>query len=233
MKYEKGTFTVIPNKEYLKGKPSELQSIYFWLCDHADENGVCYPTRRTLAREAGCGIRTLDKYINELESMGLIEKTMRQKPKSNENSSNLYQLMVVSKKTPPSAKKNTTPSVKKNTETIPSINSTHLTQIVASDQSEVLDTKQPFSYEDKLNWLSNSYRKDFKIIALYWSIKSFRFDNEAQFQTALKRELRPASQLKGYDGKELREVMEYCDKNFELWSLETVVKRVSDIINRN
>lgn len=144
MKYKKGTFVVVPNKEYLSGKPSELQTIFFWLCDHADEEGVCFPSRRTLARESGCGLKTVDKYLTQLEQGGFIEKTYRFKPGSAENDSNLYQIMVVeamdncfdvAQETLHPSIQNATPGgVEKGAVTIPSINSNQGT-IVPDDES--------------------------------------------------------------------------------------------------
>lgn len=128
MKYQKGTFVVVPNKEYLRGKPSELQTIFFWLCEHSDLDGICYPSRVTLAEEAGCGIKSVDKYLKELVSIGLIEKTVRQKPNSNENTSNLYQV-VVAEMPPPSTIFATTPSSKKDPVTISNTNQPILTII--------------------------------------------------------------------------------------------------------
>ena len=136
MKYQKGTFVVVPNKEHLRGRPSELQTIFMWLCVHADEDGICYPSRKTIAEEAGCGIRSVDKYILQLEQMGVIEKTFRQKPNSKEKSSNLYQINIVDEcnsapgsapVAPPSVEKSTTPSVKKDTVTVSNTNSNQLT----------------------------------------------------------------------------------------------------------
>jgi hypothetical protein len=132
MKYQKGTFVVVPNKEHLKGKPSELQTLFFWLCEHADLEGICYPSRVTLAEEAGCGLKSVDKYLKQLVKMGLIEKTTRQKPNSNENTSNLYQV-VVAEMLPPSSKKATTPSSKKDPVTIPNTNEPLLTVIAAQE----------------------------------------------------------------------------------------------------
>lgn len=54
MKYKKGTFTIIPNKETLKGKSPLTLSVYFWICSFADDNGICYPSITTISEYAGC-----------------------------------------------------------------------------------------------------------------------------------------------------------------------------------
>jgi len=116
---------VVPNKNHLRGKPSEMQSIYFWLCDHINDDGNCFPSRTKIAKEAGCGIRTVDKYLKQLVDEGFVEITLRKKSGTQENMSSLYQVMLLNAL--PSVKKNTTPSVKKDIVTVPIINSTHLT----------------------------------------------------------------------------------------------------------
>lgn len=100
MKYIKNTFVVIPNKEFLRGKPSQLQAVYFWLCDHADENGICYPGRTLLAQESGTDIKSVDKYIKELVSSGILLKTSRKKDGTKQNLSNLYQIMILDEVAP-------------------------------------------------------------------------------------------------------------------------------------
>lgn len=104
MKYAKGTFTVVPNRELLRGLPPTTQALYVWLCSYADENGECYPSRSKLAKDIGGGVRTVDTHLKKLEELGLIEKENR--VKNNEKQSNLYQLLIVessAKIAPPSA----------------------------------------------------------------------------------------------------------------------------------
>ena len=92
MKYEKGTFTIIPNKEVLRGKTPVLQTLFTWLCSYADEKGQCFPSRSTLASDIGVDIRTVDKYIEELISLGLIFKEKRKNRLK--NLTNVYQIMI-------------------------------------------------------------------------------------------------------------------------------------------
>ncbi len=93
MKYAKGTFTVVPNRQLLRGLPAATQTLYVWLCSYADENGECYPSRAKLAEDIGGSVRTVDTHLKKLEELGLIEKQNR--VKNNEKQSNLYQLLIV------------------------------------------------------------------------------------------------------------------------------------------
>lgn len=123
MRYKKDSFTITPNKHYLKGKDGKFQSIYFWICEHADEDGVCYPGRKLLAEEAGTTVKTVDLAIKMFVDDGVLVKTSRKKPGTKQNLSNLYQIMiiegVVAKKTPPSSDFDPTPSSENDTVTIP------------------------------------------------------------------------------------------------------------------
>lgn len=100
-RYKKGTFLHTPNKELLRGKPSGLQSTYHWICDHADENGYCYPSAQKIADDAGVSRRKVFDYLKELETMGVLEREKR--TKGNEQLSNAYYVMDLSQNTTPSA----------------------------------------------------------------------------------------------------------------------------------
>lgn len=132
MRYEKGSFVVIPNKQHLKGRQAGLQSIYFWLCEHANDDGISFPSRKTLANESGVSLRVIDKYLMILEEEKFLKKIVRKNGK--ENLTNLYQILiknsnkVVAESDPPSSKSATTPSSKSATVTISNSNSNYLTE---------------------------------------------------------------------------------------------------------
>lgn len=91
---------------------------------------------------------------------------------------------------------------------------------------------EPFNFEEELIKLKESNRKDHKIIALYWKKKKWVFENREQFNSALTRELRAAKSLKGYRGEEIAVSMNYCIREYpDIWTLETVFKRIQDLIN--
>lgn len=140
MKYEKGTFSITPNKEVMRGKPPELQTIHFWLCERADENGICYPSRPKIAEDTGIkSLRTVDKYIQMLIDMEILVKTKRRKVGDVTNKSNLYQITVQS--VPDQGANNDTyQRAPDDTITIPTINNTHLTLLsdVPSEQRDLI-----------------------------------------------------------------------------------------------
>lgn len=76
MKYEKGTFITVPRASII-GIGVGPQSLYMWLCSYANNSDDCFPSRATLAEMMGCTERTVDGYLEELISLGLVEKESR------------------------------------------------------------------------------------------------------------------------------------------------------------
>lgn len=97
---------------------------------------------------------------------------------------------------------------------------------------KVGDENVTFSFEKELEKMRQSIRKDYKTIALYWKKKDWHFENKEQFNAALIRELKPAKTLKGYTGDQISKVMDYCNENYPVWTLETVHTRITDLVNK-
>jgi len=93
MKYQKGSFITIPNIEKLKEIDSYCQALFMWMCYHANQDGVCFPSRQRLAEEAGMSIASVKRAIKKLVDIGIIKKTERKKGK--ENMTNLYEIIIV------------------------------------------------------------------------------------------------------------------------------------------
>lgn len=234
MKYKKGTFTTIPNIQYLLGKPSEMQALYLWLCVHADEKGGCYPAKNTLGDEAGCSHNTTDKYIKQLADEGFIQITNRKKKGTNEFMSNHYQILLLThppKATKPTTIDGTTSTPINGAITKSNINYIHLTNAEVGKTDKVSSV---FSFKEELEKLGESKWVVHKIIHNYWKMKGFTFENKKQFDSAVSRSLRPAKLLEGYTASQINKTMEYCETNYKDigWTLETVVKRIADTINK-
>ncbi|HEY9703852.1 MAG TPA: helix-turn-helix domain-containing protein [Allocoleopsis sp.] len=95
MKYKKGTFTIVPLLDKLQGLPPEAQTIFMRICQYADDNGQCYPSRSRLAKQSGIRtLKTIDKYIDMLCDVGILQKTTRKKEGTKQNETNLYQIVL-------------------------------------------------------------------------------------------------------------------------------------------
>ncbi len=76
---------------------------------------------------------------------------------------------------------------------------------------------------------SDQGRKDIKIIYLYAYKKEITEFTKETEQSFIKRNIRPAQLIKGYDFKRITEVMDWLVKNADFkWTLETVSKYIDD-----
>ncbi len=91
-------------------------------------------------------------------------------------------------------------------------------------------TEEIFDFQEKLNLMRNANDKRMKIIALYWSYKGWKFQNKLQYEKALRRELKASKDLLGYDSKQITETMDFCDKEFEIWTIETISKQIEGVV---
>lgn len=134
MKYEKGTFVIVPNIQHLKKFAPEAVSLFIYLCSYSDDSGICFPSRTRLSRDMNVTVKTVDKYLSILIENGLITKTIRKDSGTGGNKSNLYQVEVLdslpsgTKQPYPSEFKDPTPSVPNDILTISNINYTQLTK---------------------------------------------------------------------------------------------------------
>ncbi|KKR09566.1 MAG: hypothetical protein UT43_C0017G0017 [Parcubacteria group bacterium GW2011_GWC1_39_29] len=104
-------------------------------------------------------------------------------------------------------------------------------RVEESRVEQIAETAE-WDFLKELEKLKNDKRKDLRLIAFYWKTKDWKFENKKQFNSALKRELRPAKDLVGYTGQQVAKAMKHCEQNYKEWSLETVHKRINDIIKK-
>ncbi len=118
-----------------------MQVLYFWICEHIDENGYCFPSRKTLAIEAGINIKSVDKYLPVLEAVGLITKITRKN--ETEYLSNAYQvnILLAPNSGLPSPSQGATPSPQSGALTDPILN---------RPISSVLKETENFSFEEEM-----------------------------------------------------------------------------------
>lgn len=109
---------------------------------------------------------------------------------------------------------------------------------VATAKVEVKKTKKqireesPFIFKEELESLWNSGWKPKKIIYNYFVRKNIVHENVKQFDSAVARYLRPAQALEGYSSKQIESVMDYLDSKKLSWTLETIAKNISEVVNR-
>ena len=90
MKYQKGSFITVPNSA---GLHATAQCLFMWLCQHANQDGTCYPSRQRLAALCNVSVDMVDKMMKLLVSNGLVAKTVRKEP-NKDNKTNIYEVLV-------------------------------------------------------------------------------------------------------------------------------------------
>ena len=77
-------FTQVPNPILRDRRLSDNEvRIYALLLSHAWQSKRCFPGRETLAKEAGCSVKTVSKTLAELQSLKLIRIERRGQGKVN------------------------------------------------------------------------------------------------------------------------------------------------------
>lgn len=240
MRYNKGDFVVVPNKHKLEELSGVELGLYIWLCSFANNEGECFPARKTLAKKLGISLSTLIRATKTLSSLGLITKTQRKE--GNEIKSNLYHINILNdEKTSPGVVGDTTPGVTTGTLTISNINYIDTGKpdsLISSNgkvETQESGESKEFNLDEKLEGLRLSKHIHDKLIGLYFRMKKFNFENNKQYQAEYKRNIRIARALadSGYSPEQFKKTMRYCEDKFKDfgWKLETVSKQIANVVN--
>lgn len=96
MKYNKGTFITMPNKHILSWQKPIVQCVYMWLCDF-EKDGLCFPSVKTIAKNAWCSDRAVRGAIQHLIKLGILGKAHN--IKNNAYTSNTYHILLKEEET--------------------------------------------------------------------------------------------------------------------------------------
>jgi hypothetical protein len=119
-KYEKGTFSIVPNMTAIRYMSAGTVAVYVTLCKFADDRGKCFPGANTITEWSGVGRRQVFNALNALEELGVITRLSGSEGKSNQYQIELVdEIALVQKRTLGSAKTDTGSSAKTDTLTIP------------------------------------------------------------------------------------------------------------------
>lgn len=72
--------------------PHRAKTVYVYLRDRSNKEGVCWPGVKTIARELKLSPRTVQRAIRDLEKAGLVARQYRYR-ENGSHSSNLYRLV--------------------------------------------------------------------------------------------------------------------------------------------
>jgi len=83
------------------------------------------------------------------------------------------------------------------------------------------------------NRLNTTFKKDIKVIILYAINKELTRFSKEQYSSFIKRNIRAATLLKGYDVKRIDQTMKWLKKNADFkWTLETVGKYIDEDLKK-
>lgn len=149
--------------EYIKGVfGSDLKSrarlVLQCLIYHANKEGFCFPSIKTIATECGYGLSTIKRALNDLCEAGYIEKTARfDERKNGGQTSNLYALAAV------------TIATEEDTENTD-------TEITANEDALIaensIDVEYSYTFSDGLKRLVNQAKKS---VSNEWTGGQFNF----------------------------------------------------------
>lgn len=103
-----------------------------------------------------------------------------------------------------------------------------------NEKKTIISKADVYSFSSSLNKMLKDKQLHIQIIGIYWKWLDWKFENKIQYQSALKRDLRTASSLKGYSLDRIRRTFKYLDeqsnngKKFN-WNLNTVHKYIDGI----
>ncbi|WP_457635824.1 helix-turn-helix domain-containing protein [Persephonella sp.] len=229
LKKEDIGFTQIKNDVLVSSLSLQAKGLYCYLYSKPDNWNF---SAERIAVECNTSRNTILKYLKELEDNGYLE---RKKLKTGRVDYFIYKKPKSKNRTLDSEK----PKYKKAT-----VQKSHGAKFGPISNKELYTNKDYITNKDivadatkeKKFDLKSYYEKMFSnkdkrmaIIAGYWIVKGFKFENEEQTKSAIKRELRPAGDLKGYSFERIKETMLYLKENANFkWTLETVGKFINE-----
>ncbi len=200
-----------------------IQQLYYWSDKGKRSDGYIYKSKKEWEEETTLSRYQQDRIRKKLEKQGIIETKLI---KANGSPTIHYKMIEEGVRTLLMDKRETYYSNGKKLTKPLTENTTENTTNYSSKEERV------FSYKEKLEGLRTSKRKDLNIIYDYLVAKKYSFNNEIQYEKEFKRCLRSAKYLKGYNQGDILKLIDYCKNKYEEWTIETLVKRSSDVINK-
>jgi len=222
----------------LKGAPL---SVFLCYALHSNEYGYCWIDNKQVVKETGYSESQIMNAKQKLREKGYLYDARLYEPKTKRFRDWIYRIfqpvendkefeirgIKLKSRTTNFAEFGKTPSSEKLggiIEEEPTFsNNKEEPSIVVGENADNWD------FSEKLKEILNDKKRHIRIIGLYWQFKGFNFENQEQYQAALKRELRAAKLLVGYSDERILQVMEFLRENTRIkWTLETVHKYIDE-----
>lgn len=93
LKRERPPFTIMENSAIEDSRLTVYdKAVLLILCYHADRANTCWPSYKTIAQETPCSRTIAIKAVKNLIRYGYLKKTVRERPGTKENGSNIYRI---------------------------------------------------------------------------------------------------------------------------------------------
>lgn len=89
-------------------------------------------------------------------------------------------------------------------------------------------TEEAFNQKEYIQTMLNDKARHIQIIGLFMEQKGFAYPNKAALQGDLKRNLKPAKQLIGWDSKAILKTIDWLEKRKLDWGLEGIVRNIAE-----
>lgn len=227
----------------LSGCPDSLVLYIFYMKNaKIQETNSIWNTNTFGMKGLGWGVDRYNKAKKFLIDNGFIDEVKRRNDKGQIEGHYLKINYLFKKETvediinqkyqKPSLDKATTGFQETNALSNKSINAlTNKKKISAKAEAHKKEVKE-YNYKEEVDKLLNSNWKVNKIIALYFLKKRFNFENQIQFNSEYKRNLRPAKELEGYNSSQIEQTMNYLEDKGLIWTLNAIGRNISNVVNK-
>lgn len=227
----------IIDDEYLNGYAKicgiYATGAYISLCRHADKNQKAFPSIQRIADELAVSDSSIKRGLNKLEKHGIILRERKGKMLTNR-----YYLLDKSEWSKEPIKKSDS-SVRpireftKTHHTVPADLSIERKHNRKETQKKGMSPKATgWQLEEEIEKLITDSRRHIQIIGLWIKERDLRPGNTEQMESLIKRNLRPARILNGFDDEEIKETIQVVKNTDYLhkFTLETIAKYIDEVV---
>ena len=233
-------FTMVPN--YIVNHSTVYeQAIYLYMKRIAGETSTCWTSNQEIGKKLQCSRNTVAKYRNKLIKRGWIEIVGNKKVGQTSQTVPEYKIIdlwELNNKFYAEKHKVSNNDILDKVSTIDEKVSTGDGKVSLgvrkeepmkkNPEEEIVASDTPFSLKEEIKKLEDSPRRDLNIVALYFEHRKPDLQNRQQYQTALKRHLKPAGVLKDFTDTQILKALDSAKKEYkDIYTIETLEKIIT------
>lgn len=206
--FDKGTFILVPDKEALRGRPPLEQLVAIWIGDYGLTDA--FPSRKTIARDCGVSVKSVDRAIAKLEQDGILIKRKRKNSNGGDTSNSYSRVMGGGNMSLGSDKNDTGGSDKNDTLTTPNIELTQnkLTQLTNTYVPPATQAPLPQKALDLADLLKEKILKNQPTAKI-----------DKNYQKNWAKDIEKAHRIDGRTWEQLRGAITYAQDYSDFWGM--------------